>query len=211
MCVGASLRLGANERVANLSTNLLQSLLRVARATRSVRSGMPESAEPTALYRLYDAGHDLLYIGISRKPDDRFKAHDHTHSWWHLVTYVDLTWFDNFQAAGKAEKSAQLSERPPYNGMGHTGLGWDVPALQYDDTADRADIRQRLLAELKAGLHAPGQRIWPFRVSREYGYSRSSTQSAMGELAQKRFLEPSGRTFTVPKRWAYAVRRRAQS
>ncbi|WP_392971102.1 hypothetical protein [Streptomyces sp. LN245] len=176
-----------------------------------MRQASQTTQERTALYRLYDAEHDLLYIGISRKPDERFKAHDHTHPWWHLVKYVDLTWFECFTAASQAEKGAQLSERPPYNGMGHTGLGWDIPALRYDDTADRADIRQRLLAELKSGLHLPGKRLWPFSVSREYGYSRNSTHSAMGELAQKRFLEPSGRTFIVPARWAYAVRRRERS
>jgi predicted GIY-YIG superfamily endonuclease len=156
--------------------------------------------ERTALYRLYDAEDDLLYIGISRDPEKRFKAHAHDKNWWHCVRYVDLTWFSNYPAARQAENAAHRSERPPYNGMGHTGLGWDIPALRYDDSADQADIRQRLLAALEAGTYVPGSHLWPFHLSRTYGYSRSTTDNAMSRLAREGHLERRRSTYVIPDR-----------
>ena len=165
---------------------------------------MPDPPDSTALYRLYDADHDLLYIGISRVPEERFKAHEHDKRWWHCVRYVDLTWFDSFREAGKAEKAAQLSERPPNNGMGHTGLGWHIPALRYDDSAEQAVMRQHLLTELKAGLHAPGAHLWPFHVASKYGYSRSTAVSVLDDLARESHLKWRGRTFLVAETRASA-------
>jgi hypothetical protein len=161
---------------------------------------MPESPERTALYRLYDAEHDLLYVGISRKPEERFKAHEHDKRWWHCVRYVDLTWFESYPQARRAENAAHLSERPPYNGMGHTGLGWDIPTVRYDDSTEQAAVRRNLLAELRAGLHASGSRIWPFHVARKYGYSRPTVVSAMDDLAREGHLKFCGRTFIVADR-----------
>lgn len=157
-----------------------------------------QEPERTALYRLYDGEHDLLYIGISRDPDKRFKAHAHEKNWWHCVEYVDVTWFDSFPDARKAEDAAHLSERPPYNGMGHTGLGWDLPGLKYDDSAEQADVRRRLLAALEAGEYPAGSHVWPFRISQAYGYSRSTTQSALHALARDGHLVFLGGTYAVP-------------
>lgn len=159
-----------------------------------------DECERTALYRLYDAEDDLLYIGISRDPEKRFKAHEHDKNWWHCVRYVDLTWFSSFPAARRAENAAHRSERPPYNGMGHTGLGWDISALRYDDSADQADIRQRLLAALEAGNYPPGSHLWPFHLSRAYGYSRSTTDNAMSGLAREGHLERRRSTYVVSDR-----------
>ncbi|MFJ5886830.1 GIY-YIG nuclease family protein [Streptomyces californicus] len=158
---------------------------------------MTKPPEHTALYRLYDAEHDLLYIGISRSPARRFKAHAHDKNWWHCVEYVDLAWFDSYPEAKRAENAAHLSERPPYNGMGHTGLGWNLPRLSYDDSAERAAVRQYLSAALDAGVYAPGARVWPAYVSQACGYSRSTTWAAMVDLAKEGRLQQVISTFEV--------------
>jgi T5orf172 domain. len=70
------LRLEANERVANLSTNLLQSLPRVAHATHSVRSGMSEHATDQHLgevvYVLGTPGSNIVKIGRTTNLHKRF-------------------------------------------------------------------------------------------------------------------------------------------
>lgn len=161
-------------------------------------------SQRTALYRLYDADYELLYIGISTDPEKRFKAHAHDKNWWHCVKYVDLTWFASFPAARRAELAAHLAERPPYNGMGHTGLGWDTPALKYDDSADQADVRRRLLKALTDGQYPPGTHVWPFHISQAYGYSRMTTNRAMDSLAREGHLTYRGGTYAVPTQSAGA-------
>lgn len=157
---------------------------------------MPDPPERTALYRLYDAEHDLLYVGISRTPSERFKAHAHDKNWWHLVAFVDLTWFDSYAAARDAEIAAHLSERPPFNGMANLGE-WSFSAIRYDDSAERGVAREALLAELATGRHATGARLWPFHVGHRLGCSRSTASSAMDDLARDGHLRPFGRTFIV--------------
>jgi hypothetical protein len=157
---------------------------------------MPEPEEPTALYRLYDAEYDLLYIGISMTPEKRFKAHAHDKNWWHLVTYVDLTWHPTFALARRAEDDAHMTERPPFNAMGRTPLG-EIPALRYDDSAEQATVRALLLAGIASGTHRPGSRIWPFRVSQETGYSRTTVHAAVDSLARQGLLKFAGRSFEV--------------
>jgi predicted GIY-YIG superfamily endonuclease len=150
---------------------------------------VPEPPERTALYRLYDADHDLLYIGISRRPSGRFKEHEYRHAWWHCVRYVDLTWFDTYAAAYSAEKAAHMSERPPYNGVGHIGLGWDGPSVRYDDSADFTAASKLILSDLKSGKYRAGKHLWALTISREIGYSSITTDRAMTDLARAGHLE----------------------
>lgn len=169
---------------------------------------MPEPTEPTALYRLYDGEYDLLYIGISRDPAKRFKAHAHMQNWWHCVKYFDFTWYDSYPEARRAENRAHASERPPYNGLHWTGIKSEHPALKYDDGIEQTAVRRLLLDALEAGRHAPGSHIWPFHVSEACGYSRTTVYNAMDSLAHEGHLGWRIKTFTVPEKWATAYRSR---
>jgi predicted GIY-YIG superfamily endonuclease len=71
----------------------------------------------TALYRLSNADGELLYIGISRHPEARWKQHEKDKLWWPQVAEKDVTWFDARLDAGQAEQEAILVERPRYNGQ----------------------------------------------------------------------------------------------
>jgi predicted GIY-YIG superfamily endonuclease len=71
---------------------------------------------PTALYRLYDEGGALLYIGISNDPDRRFEQHAYDKSWWPRVARRDVRWLDDRPAAQAAEVAAIKAEAPECNG-----------------------------------------------------------------------------------------------
>ncbi|WP_371646451.1 GIY-YIG nuclease family protein [Streptomyces mirabilis] len=73
------------------------------------------SAEPTALYRLYDAGGDLLYIGITDCPERRFKQHRNTKPWWPKVSRKTTEWHPTRRRALAEEAAAVVAETPVYN------------------------------------------------------------------------------------------------
>lgn len=69
----------------------------------------------TAVYRLYNGGGLLLYIGMSRYPRNRFNAHVSERSWWPEVTMATLEWYDTRDEARTVEVAAIHSEHPCYN------------------------------------------------------------------------------------------------
>ncbi|NEA52384.1 GntR family transcriptional regulator [Streptomyces sp. SID10815] len=92
---------------------------------------MPDSPERTALYRYFDAVNDLLYIGISADPDERWKVHKwgpNRMSWIRQVTRHVVQWHESRSAALKAEEEAIRSERPRYNGTHNHPLAPFNPA-----------------------------------------------------------------------------------
>lgn len=70
----------------------------------------------TALYRLYDEGGVLLYVGITNMPNVRFDAHA-MKPWWSQVEHKDIKWFANRQLASQAEVLAIRNEHPVHNSM----------------------------------------------------------------------------------------------
>lgn len=76
----------------------------------------------TALYRLFNARGDLIYIGIATKPEERLKAHR-----WNIInpwrkeiaTQKVGAWYDTRQQAEAADKAAIAAERPRYNRRHH--------------------------------------------------------------------------------------------
>ncbi|NUP47250.1 MAG: GIY-YIG nuclease family protein [Catenulispora sp.] len=153
--------------------------------------------ERTALYRLYDAEGQLLYVGISRDPNERFKEHAHERSWWHHVARTEIAWLNDWQQAREVEDAAIRNERPLYNGTLHLGPEWRQLRRHYDSTADIKMMVERLRSALKAGSYRPRQHLWPLRVAGEYGVSRPIANSAMRVLAGEGLLQPSRAGFWV--------------
>lgn len=92
--------------------------------TRSVRAQVPD-VEPfhpmaasvgSAVYRFFDAAEDLLYVGITSRPRDRWYAHSRRAPWWRLVASVEITdaRFTLYEAQ-RAECRAIRDERPAFN------------------------------------------------------------------------------------------------
>ncbi|MEU5097594.1 GIY-YIG nuclease family protein [Streptomyces sp. NPDC020996] len=71
-------------------------------------------AERTALYRCFDADEDLLYVGITKDPAQRWEQHRNKPRWRDVAVRV-VEWYDNRAAAESAERKAIQNEGPRYN------------------------------------------------------------------------------------------------
>jgi predicted GIY-YIG superfamily endonuclease len=126
---------------------------------------MPESPERTALYRYFAADDELLYIGISADPEERWKVHKwgpNRMSWIRQVTRRAVEWHESRPAALKAEEEAIRSERPRYNGTHNHPLAPFDPSRWPRITGRRgkADALARLICdEIDSGRWAPGMKI----------------------------------------------------
>ena len=123
------------------------------------------AARRTALYRLYGANDQLLYIGASGNLETRWKTHAKERLWWPEVARRELTWYDTRAEATRAEKRAIEVERPKYNILHtprhaavserrliceeHREWVWARSQDGYGAPQHRADI-QALLAERKS-------------------------------------------------------------
>lgn len=69
----------------------------------------------TALYRLYAANGDLLYVGIAYDPRVRWAQHRADKAWWPEVYRYALEWHPTRSRALKVEKDVIARERPRHN------------------------------------------------------------------------------------------------
>lgn len=77
----------------------------------------------TALYRLYNAADELIYVGIAHNPRVRWKQHARVQPWWHEVVTREFEWLDTRADAERLEAELIETRHPKYNG--HPGM----PAL----------------------------------------------------------------------------------
>lgn len=137
----------------------------------------------TALYRLYDANGQLLYVGITDDPDDRWSRHAASKSWWPLVDRKDLTWLHGTWAeALQVEAEAIRAERPVFNGR-HNYPEAPFFADEWPKIGGRRGKAQALAdlmrAEIRSGRWATGMRI-PTRgqLAAATGISKSAAAGA---------------------------------
>lgn len=69
----------------------------------------------TALYRHFDAGGTLLYIGITVDLEQRVRGHEQTSDWLALSARCEVEWFDTRREAEGAEREAIRTEQPLFN------------------------------------------------------------------------------------------------
>ncbi|WP_395119625.1 hypothetical protein ACFCQI_01550 [Rhodanobacter sp. FW102-FHT14D06] len=69
----------------------------------------------TALYRHFDAGGDLLYVGISLSPFHRLAKHKEQSAWFGQVARITIAWLPDRKSARAAEHAAIIAERPKFN------------------------------------------------------------------------------------------------
>lgn len=89
--------------------------------TQIRKSSKPRPKGRTAVYRLFDAGGGLLYVGCSHSPPVRCKDHSKHKKWWPEVADRTEEWHGTRRAALRAEKAAIETEGPKYN-ICHTPL-----------------------------------------------------------------------------------------
>lgn len=69
----------------------------------------------TALYRFFDAGGRLLYVGVAFDPEARWKEHATSKPWWPDVARKEVVWRDTRADALTDEAEAIRAELPLYN------------------------------------------------------------------------------------------------
>ncbi|MFD3520457.1 GntR family transcriptional regulator [Streptomyces sp. NPDC058653] len=145
------------------------------------------SAEPTALYRLYDADGNLLYVGITNNPKVRFGNHGRSKPWWPEVELKQIVWLDSLQEAEEAERLAIASEGPRHNisnnALKIAGLKRSGKRVSYKDIAN--DLRAAILD----GQFAPGSRLPGInQLRREYSAAGSTVRQAFASLKTENLI-----------------------
>lgn len=72
----------------------------------------------TALYRHFDDGGVLLYVGITNNPEARVALHAYHAEWLAYSARCDVEWHEDRPAALAAERAAIRDERPLFNRAG---------------------------------------------------------------------------------------------
>jgi predicted GIY-YIG superfamily endonuclease len=75
----------------------------------------------TTLYRFYNTDDELLYVGISEKGPERWKAHRKDKPWWTDVARTTTEHYDTRQLALDAERAAIIAEHPKHNVVHNQG------------------------------------------------------------------------------------------
>lgn len=142
-----------------------------------------ETPRRAAVYRLWDAEGNLLYIGSAYDPEHRCKSH-RKKSWWPEVDHRTEEWFDHRGTAYREELKAIGVEKSKYNQMG-------TPSYRTPDTEavrrrkELGPLRQRLLEESWTVAQAARD------AARSDGASWEDVERA-GKLAEIEFLEDTG-------------------
>jgi predicted GIY-YIG superfamily endonuclease len=152
---------------------------------------MPKPAERTALYRVRNSDGDLLYIGISERPEYRWFSHRRQHNWWNEVAQYSLEWHDSREVAEAAEAKAIDAERPRHNSTYNYSIPFDpktwepvLGGVKYQLLAER------IRAEIRSGRWTLGHRIPSFEVLVEAAsVSRGVVQKAIGNLRSEGVLD----------------------
>jgi DNA-binding transcriptional regulator YhcF (GntR family)/predicted GIY-YIG superfamily endonuclease len=146
-----------------------------------------EPPERTALYRLYDADGELLYVGITNKPRHRFGQHRRTKPWWPRVANKEVVWFDSPTDATQAERAAIAAEKPSQNVSNNTlKIAQAAPPKQrtsYKAIAD--DLRRAILdGHFAPGARLPGQH----QLMLDYGVAESTVRQALSVLKTEQLV-----------------------
>lgn len=78
----------------------------------------PEDAGDTDtayLYRFFDSNNDLLYVGITNDPVERFEWHAKNSMWWNYSTRREIEEKTSRRQAFRDETKAIKAERPIFN------------------------------------------------------------------------------------------------
>lgn len=89
-----------------------------------------DESQRTVLYRFYGADDQLLYVGITNKPGQRWEAHMRLQPWWPQVQRQTSEWHPNREAAADAEIVAIREEGPLHNRRHATSAGLNPLTLQ---------------------------------------------------------------------------------
>lgn len=114
-------------------------------------SGSNDSG-PTAVYRFYDVGDSLLYVGCTATPDNRFRAHAADKEWWPQVARKKIEWHPDLRSGRDAEAVAIRRENPRYNraipGVTPPDIQSRLAEYKPEETQASRDLHNAIMADL---------------------------------------------------------------
>lgn len=143
--------------------------------------------EPTALYRLYDADDNLLYLGISFDPEARWEQHKNDKHWAHQVVRRTVEWYPTRGEALAAEERATAAEKPRHDSSWRKTAAGDRP--QWLNPEGQQFVVEQLGAEIEQGQHWIGRVLMSGAVAKRFNVSRPTAANAMSVLQERGLLE----------------------
>lgn len=144
------------------------------------------------LYRFFDAGGRLLYVGIARDLGSRLAAHRRRAEWWSCVSSGTIETHPGRSAAELAEAIAILSEHPLHNVsrpkkekigrlQEETAATPDVTRLvaEVERLRELCDAQAIRLVKMRANLEAARQAYRNMRAKRLQAETDRSTWARM--------------------------------
>lgn len=89
----------------------------------------------TYLYRLFNSGNDLLYVGVTSGLTARFADHKHSKPWWDDVHTMAITVHETREAALAEEAKAIALETPEHN---------QIPGHHFPTTKEALDLSPKV-------------------------------------------------------------------
>lgn len=117
----------------------------------------------TAVYRIYDATDELLYVGITNDLYVRWTDHKATKFWWREKAYrYDVRWYPSRDVAAMHEKHAIMTERPKHNSLCRNP---DPVQPRYPGVYSAKEISQLFHFGIKAVREMISQEDFPQRLT----------------------------------------------
>ncbi len=69
----------------------------------------------TVLYRFYERNGELLYVGVTGIPGERWATHSRHAEWWPFIATLTTEVFPTMRQALAAEREAIWDEEPMFN------------------------------------------------------------------------------------------------
>lgn len=99
-----------------------------------------------SLYVLWNADHEVIYVGITTQRMNRMVRHAHVATWWHEVAQATFVHFGARSEAVEAERRAIRELRPCYNVQLNRPLR-DEKAQMQSDVADLRRLERELASQ----------------------------------------------------------------
>lgn len=135
----------------------------------ATRPANPPHAGWAAVYRLYSSSNELLYIGSTVNPPQRWSHHKGTKDWWPTVATYTLTWWTDPERAYAEEYKAIRAEQPQHNQLGVFPFWQKQPpteearrvaaAMAAVEEIEEPERRARAIGEVSA-IHAEFNTRW---------------------------------------------------
>lgn len=147
----------------------------------SKSSGHETASERTAVYRVYDADGELLYVGIAKDFGVRWAQHAAKQPWWPEIARQTVDWHESREAALSEETRAIKAEGPRHNSWRTVGVSKSVPSEQAVGQRFK-ELRVAIgLSQTDAATHM-AQHGWPWYQSTVWRIESGAQALRVGEL-----------------------------